>query len=484
MPGPDNIRTTPRQIRTERAREWVNQSLQHCDSESLANRDAERAVIGSMLLEQRAIDAACAGLPDGRLELLGEHERWLWDVLVALHQRSDHPPIDGLLIREEMQRTGIWEKAGGYESLSGYVNAVPSAARITYYAGLVHRCYQRRRLVEIARGMMQCAMDSDYSPESAMSVGLDDLLTFGAATCADEGMQMLNAMAETFRTLGNDQRLLGQPTGFGSLDEMTCGWQPADLILIAGRTSVGKTAFGLQCAMHLGISLRLPALYFSLEMSRQAIGLRAVSAISGVPLWKIRRRRLDLTDNAALATAEEIANQAMARDGLWINDASSLRIDQLAARAHLHKARHGLVALFVDYLQLLSGKAQQRYERREREIADISSGLKALAKDLAVPLIATCQLNRGPESRVDKRPRLSDLREGGTQEQDADLVILLHPEGGYEQREEWKGPYTSGSIVSPNLGVECILAKQRSGPTGLIKLDWNPETMTFSERKV
>lgn len=468
-------------IRRDRAREWVDRSLREWWSESLGNVDAERAVIGSMLLEHRAIPAAQAVLCDGAAEFVGEREALVFEALKALYERSDHPPIDGLLIRQELQRRGTWEKAGGYDGLSGFVNAVASALRVTHYAQIVHDCYQRRRLVEIARSGMDCAMDRDYSAESAMSVLIGDLLQFAESTSPSEGMNLVDVLAQAFQEMSaaQDRKLLGQPSGFERLDEMTCGWQPGDLILIAARTSVGKTSFALQCATHLAVTMGRPTLFFSLEMSRHQLGLRIACALAAVPMWKLRRRRLDLHESAALERARE-----MAKPTLRIDDASSLRIDQLVARAHVEKERHQTCAIFVDYLQLLTGKPGKRYERREREIADLSAGLKALAKDLKVPVIAVCQLNRAPESRQDKRPRLSDLREGGTQEQDADVVILLHPEGGYETREEWTGPYNSGSVLAANMAMDCIVAKQRNGPTGFIKLDWNPEIMTFSERNV
>jgi replicative DNA helicase len=315
---------------------------------------------------------------------------------------------------------------------------------------------------------MQAAYDDDQSAQQILDYAESEIFSVTERRVTDGAAALPDLVHEVFRQL--DQRgegvITGEPTGYYELDELTCGLQPAELIIVAGRPSMGKTALGLNIAEHLAIQEDppRPVLFFSLEMSRQQVAQRILCSRARVNSHHFRRGRIGPAERDRLfAAAEEITGKP-----LLIDDASGLSLLELRARARMAVRKNRIRAILVDYLQLLH---VFNAESRQAEVAEISRGLKALAKELNVPVVAMAQLNRNPEDRTGNRPRMSDLRESGAIEQDADLIMLLHRESYYKAKEDPAADADPGALL--------IVAKQRNGPVGDVELHFNCELTRF-----
>ncbi|MEW6200205.1 MAG: replicative DNA helicase [Planctomycetota bacterium] len=442
--------------------------------------EAERAVLGAMLQEKEAIGEVVRVLRDaGAAAFQVERHQQLYDVLVKLY--VDDQPIDGVVIKDELVRRGLWEKVGQFDFLAELVSAVPSALRAAHYAGVVYDKYLLRQLVTAAHRVVDRALEQDLPAREVLDYAEKEIFDVTERRVSGEAQLLHELIAEAFRTIERRGRdaLTGEPTGFIELDELTCGLQPGELIIVAGRPSMGKTALGLNMAEHLGIVEQRPVLFFSLEMSRQQVAQRILCSRARVNSHTLRRGRHTAEDLKRLQEAADELTHAP----LLVDDTSDLTVLELRARARMARRRHDIRAIFVDYLQLMRAP---RSENRQVEVANISRGLKALAKDLNVPVVAMAQLNRSPEDKTRRgnRPRMSDLRESGAIEQDADVVALLHREAYYKTNQarvrlgdEDEAP---PGVEDPEENVaELIIAKQRNGPVDTIKLHWNKQYTRF-----
>jgi len=443
--------------------------------------EAERAVLGAMLLEREAIGEVINTLREAGAHAfkLEKHQR-LYEVLVKLF--VEDRPVDGVVIKDELVRGGLWESLGKFDFLGGLLNAVPSALRATHYAGIVYDKYLLRQLVGAAHRVTEKALDNDQIAREVLDYAEKEIFGVTERRVSGEAQLLNDLIQEAFRTIerrGKDA-LTGAPTGFTELDELTCGWQPGELIIIAGRPSMGKTALGLNMAEHLAIVEQQPTLFFSLEMSRQQVAQRILCSRARVDSHALRRGRHSAAD---LQRLQQVASD-LSGAPLLVDDTSDLTILELRARARMALRHHkDLRAIFVDYLQLMRAP---KSESRQVEVATVSRGLKALAKDLKVPVIAMAQLNRSPEDKTRRgnRPRMSDLRESGAIEQDADVVALLHREAYYQtgQARVRLGDENDAGPAADDLDdatAELIIAKQRNGPVDTIKLHWNKSYTRF-----
>lgn len=443
--------------------------------------DAERAVLGAMLLEREAIAEVISVLRDaGAAAFRLERHQALYDVLLHLYQQD--APMDELVLREELQRRNLWESLGKFEYLGQLLSTVPSAARAAHYARIVYDKYLLRQLVNATYRVADRAIDEELPAREVLDYAEKEIFDVTERRVSGEAQFLTVLIEEAFRTLekrGKDA-LTGVPTGFPLLDALTCGFQPGELIIVAGRPSMGKTALGLNMAEHVAIVERAPCLFFSLEMSRQQLAQRILCSRARVDSHRLRSGRHSNQDMARLQSiAADLADAP-----LLVDDTSDLTITELRARARMAWRRHAVKAIFVDYLQLLR---VPKSENRQVEVAAISRGLKALAKDLHVPVIAMAQLNRATEDRSRKgnRPRMSDLRESGAIEQDADVIALLHREAYYRSREargDEDEPVAVGDDPEENV-AELIIAKQRNGPVDTLKLHFNKQYTRFDSHR-
>ena len=423
-------------------------------------------MLGSMLLDERAISEAISILQDqGRAVFWQEKHQQLYEQIVALWNQSKRAD-DPVLIRDELARGGLFEAIGGYEFLASLVDSVPSARHVEHYARIVREKHLLRTLIDAAHRVMDAAFADEESTAQILDYASKEIFDVTERGVSGGASALPGLVEEVFRKLEelDGKMLTGEPTGFYEFDDLTCGLQPGELIIIAGRPSMGKTAFGLNIAEHLAIAEGRPALFFSLEMSRQQVAQRLLCSRARVDSQKLRRGRLSPEDIQMLHHAAD----EMRDKPLLVDDSANLSVLELRARARLESRRHKLRAVFVDYLQLMRAPG---LESRQQEVAEISRGLKALAKELNVPVVAMAQLNRNPEDRSGNRPRMSDLRESGAIEQDADLIALLHRES-YYQRAGAPG-------VEEDNTAELIVAKQRNGPVGTVTLEFNRRLTRF-----
>jgi replicative DNA helicase len=412
---------------------------------------AEQCVLGGMLLSKDAIADVVEVLRPG--DFYRPAHQTIYDAVIDLYGRGE--PADPVTIAAELTRTGALTKVGGGGYLHTLIASVPTAANAGYYAEIVRERAILRRLVEAGTRIVQLG----YGAAGAMGGDVDDVVdraqqavydvterrTSDDYVRLDEVMQQAFDEIEAMGSRGSE--LYGVPTGFRELDELTNGWHPGQLIVIAGRPAMGKSTMGMDTVRAAAITHGMTSAVFSLEMGRSEITMRLLSAEARILLSHLRTGQM--TDDDWNRLARKMGEIAEAP--LFIDDSPNLSMMEIRAKARRLKQRHDLKLVVVDYLQLMS--SPKRVENRQQEVAEMSRSLKLLAKELEVPVIAISQLNRGAEQRADKRPQMSDLRESGAIEQDADLVILLHREDAYEKE-------------SPRAGeADLIVAKHRNGPT-------------------
>lgn len=435
------------------------------------SEESERTVIGAVLIEPSAFAEVA---PAVRTEDFSHPaHRAIWSAIVALD--GAHAPIDDITIAAELGQQGTRDQLTSVGGSSSYL-AECAARCITpstalFHAQVIARFAQRRRWINAAwevlrRGYSECSFDEfrAVSEQALLAV---------ANERAPEGpkhvkpvMRAVTKTAEERYERRDESGVTGIATGYTLLDAMTGGLQPGDLVIVAGRPSMGKSALAMAIVQHAA-SLGIAGLVFSHEMSGQALGERMVSSEGRINGMAMRSGKLQPRDWLRFAQA----TSRIVEWPLWIDDEAALPITELRSRARrwrLHEAKDAQRAVVVvDYLQLVRAPQQSRNSNREQEVSEISRGLKALAKDLSVPVIALSQLNRSCESRTDKRPMLSDLRESGSIEQDADVIALMYRDEVY-------------NAETPDRGVaEIIIAKQRMGPTGVVRLAWLPEYSRF-----
>ncbi len=426
------------------------------------NLDTEMAVLGSMLMDDEAVPVALEMLQSS--SFYRDAHRKVFEAMTGLF--SSQKPVDLVTLTEELKATGKLEEVGGADYLASLTSVVPTAANVQHYAKIVREKAMLRSLISAATQIVgRCYEDQDDA--DALLDRAEQLLfeianrSLGAQ--AEPLKEMLSRAMETIERLYQRKEMVtGLATGMHDLDVMTAGLQPADLIIVAGRPSMGKSALATCIAEHVGVVERVPVAIFSLEMSKDQLAHRMLCSLARVNVHNARTGFLAQADWKELPKAASKLDQAAP---ILIDDSPSLSALELRAKARRLKNQHRIGLIIVDYLQMMRGSF--RVENRQQEISEISRSLKALAKELNVPVIAVSQLSRGPEQREDRRPQLSDLRESGAIEQDADVVMMLFREELYRPTDENRGK------------AELIVAKQRNGPVGSVQLAFLREFTRF-----
>jgi replicative DNA helicase len=428
------------------------------------NLEAERSVLGAILVHNDAFNLA-AQLIDARDFFRDAHRR-IFDKMVALNERGQ--AIDFVTLKEELARAGELDEVGGPAYVASLADGVPRATNIEYYARIVKEKATLRNLIFAANKILTNAYEADQESdlildeaESAIFAVAEDRLKAGFVPMRELVKESFPKIEQLFE----QKRLVtGVATGFVDLDEMTRGLQPADLVIIAARPSMGKTSLVLNIAQHVATGPGHVVGFFSLEMSKESIFIRLLTSEAQIDGHRLMAGAIGQKDYGRISHALETLSSMR----LFIDDTPNLGILEMRAKARRLQAEHGLSLLVVDYIQLMN--ARGRYENRTLELASISRALKGLAKELNVPIVALSQLSRAPEARSDHRPQLSDLRESGALEQDADVVVLIYREDVYNRDPN-----------SENAGIaELIIAKQRNGPTGTVKLAFLREQTRFA----
>ncbi|MGZ5038137.1 MAG: replicative DNA helicase [Usitatibacter sp.] len=420
--------------------------------------EAEQAVLGGLLLSNSAWDRIGDVIAES--DFYRHDHRLLWRTITKLVE--ENKPADVLTVAEALKQSGEVQDVGGLAYLHQLASGTPSAANIRRYAEIVRERAIMRRLAEV--GTM--IADSAYSPQGREARQLLDeaetkILEIGESggRSSESFAKMSTVLAEVMSRLDelhrNPNSVTGKATGYTDLDEMTTGLQDGDLIIVAGRPSMGKTALALNIAEHIGLELKLPVLVFSMEMGSTQLAQRLLGSVGRVDAQKLRTGRLDTGDWDRLGTALGKLNEAP----ILIDESPGLNPLELRSRARRKWREYGGLGLIVvDYIQLMSGTEQGSNENRATELSEISRGMKSMAKELACPVIALSQLNRSLEQRPNKRPVMSDLRESGALEQDADMIFFIYRDEVYNED-------------SPDKGIaEIIIGKQRNGPIGTVKL--------------
>jgi replicative DNA helicase len=366
------------------------------------------------------------------------------------------------MLREELHQRDQLEASGGEEYLAHLINAVPSAANAEHYARIVRDHALKRAIIHCAQDMIREAHESPEDGRELLDHAESMLFTLSRDDGASGPAGIGDVLKDTIATIDRTQQgnLTGLSTGYFELDDITCGLQPSELIVIAGRPSMGKTSFALNLADHAAVDDGKAVAVFSLEMAKKQLVQNMLCSRARVNAHSVRKGSLAESEWEMITTTLGPLSEAP----IFIDDTPALSATQLRAKARRLKARHDIGLIIVDYLQLMEAR---RAENRQQEISQISRGLKGLARELEVPLIAISQLNRSVDAREDHRPRMSDLRESGAIEQDADLILFLFREEYYEPRED-----------NRNI-AELIVAKQRNGPTGTVKLMFEARWMRF-----
>jgi replicative DNA helicase len=430
--------------------------------------EAEISVLGGMLIDGNAVARAIEIVDESMF--YREANRRIFKSMARLFQRGQ--VIDHVTLGEELSKTDELEGIGGLIYLAELLDAVPTAANIEYHARIVRERALLRRLIE---GASQIIRDSYEVGERTVEQVLDEAeqrIFHVAQSHEREGFVWIKKILyPTFEQIEHLQAskggITGISTGLHDLDEMTGGFQRGDLIIVAARPSMGKTAFVTGIGLHAAISHQVPVAIFSLEMSKQQVVQRMLCSEAMVDLGRLLRGRLQDDDFGRLAQAAGHLNTAP----IWIDDSGSVTVLEMRAKARRLKAdQPDLGMIIVDYIQLMSGGADS--ENRQQEVSAISRGLKSLAKELQVPIVALSQLSRAVEQRADHRPQLSDLRESGSIEQDADLVTFLY-------RPEYYVPQAEAAEKGLQGKAELIIGKQRNGPTGIVELYFRKECARF-----
>ena len=416
--------------------------------------EAEVSVLGGVLLENEALNRALEVVNEG--DFYREAHRQIFSALLHLYERNE--PADLITLSEVLKKRDALEEVGGIEYLNFLVNSVPTAANIAYYAKIIKEKSILRKLINRATEIINLgfgdAGDVDESLDRAERL-IFEISEDRVRPSFFPIKDIIKASFKTIETLYEKKQLItGVPTGFTKLDDLTSGLQPSDLIIVAGRPSMGKTALALNITQHAAIEDGIPSAIFSLEMSKEQLALRLLCSEAKVDAHRLRGGFLSETDWPKLTRAAGSLSEAP----IFIDDTPGLTVLEMRAKSRRLKAEHNLGLVVVDYLQLMRGRANS--ETREQEISDISRSLKALAKELRLPVIALSQLNRKVEDRGDRRPQLADLRESGAIEQDADVIIFLYRDEVYNRSED-----------NPHKGkAEIIVGKQRNGPTDKFEL--------------
>jgi replicative DNA helicase len=425
------------------------------------NAEAERTVLGAVLVDNAAFNSAAEILT--RDDFYREGHRRIFEAMAFLAERSQ--PIDAVTLADELTRAAALEAVGGAAYLASLTDGMPRITNVEQWSRIIKEKAVLRNLIHAGNRIVHSAFEAEDDASAILDRAEKAIFEIAERRMRQGFVGIREVVKESFRTIDqlaqSKELVTGLPTGFVDLDEMTSGLQKGDLIIVAARPAMGKTSFCLNVAQNVTKRTGETVGIFSLEMSTKQLVLRLLCADARVDAHRLRTGNLQEKDWARLAKAyAELSNARV-----FIDDSASITPLEIRAKCRRLKAEHGLGLVIVDYLQLVAGSA--RTENRQQEIASISRSMKGLAKELDLPLIALSQLSRAPEARQDRRPQLSDLRESGSLEQDADIVMFIYRE------EEYKATPENHGIA------ELIVAKQRNGPTGTRKLAFLKEFTRF-----
>ncbi|MED4311748.1 replicative DNA helicase [Heyndrickxia coagulans] len=426
------------------------------------NIEAEQAVLGAIFLEPSAFITASEILTAEDF-YRNAHQK-IFQVFAKLNDAGK--AVDLVTVAEELSATRQLEDAGGLSYLSELAASVPTAANIAYYAGIVAEKALLRRLIRTATHIAQEGYTREDDVDELLDEAERSIMEVAQRKNAGDFKHIKDVLVSTYDNIemlhNRKGDVTGIPTGFYELDRMTAGFQRNDLIIVAARPSVGKTAFALNIAQNVGTKTGENVAIFSLEMGAEQLVMRMLCAEGNIDAQRLRTGALTDEDWRKLT----MAMGSLSNSGIYIDDTPGVRVTEIRSKCRRLKQEHGLGMVVIDYLQLIQGSAHSR-ENRQQEVSEISRSLKALARELEVPVIALSQLSRSVEQRQDKRPMMSDIRESGSIEQDADIVAFLYREDYYEQDTENK-----------NI-IEIIIAKQRNGPVGTVQLAFVKEYNKF-----
>ncbi|GAA4801128.1 replicative DNA helicase [Rothia endophytica] len=424
---------------------------------------AEQSVLGGMMLSKDAIADVVEVIGGGADFYKPAHEG-IYEAIIHLYGHGE--PADAITVADELTKRGELNRVGGAAYLHSLIASVPTAANAGFYAEIVAERAMLRRLVEAGTKIVQIGYSGDGEAEDLVNRAQAEIYGVSSNNTKEDYVVLSEAMNSTVDEIeANGSRaggIHGVPTGFIEFDELTAGLQAGQMIVIAARPAMGKSTFALDIARSAAIKHNMTTVFFSLEMGRNEIAMKILSAEAGINLSDLRKGKLDDDQWAKIATAMGKMDSAP----LFIDDSPNMTLMEIRAKARRLKQKNNLKLIVLDYLQLMS--SGKKVESRQQEVSEFSRALKLMAKELEVPVIALSQLNRGSEQRTDKKPQVSDLRESGSIEQDADMVILLHREDYYEKESTRAGE------------ADVIVAKHRNGPTKTIAVAFQGHYSRFA----
>ncbi|SOC39366.1 replicative DNA helicase [Ureibacillus acetophenoni] len=426
------------------------------------NHEAEQSVLGAIFLDPTALITASEILIPQDFYRISH--QMIFQTMLDLSDQGK--PIDLVTLTEELSSKKELEDVGGLSYLAELANAVPTAANVGHYAKIVEEKSILRRLIRVATSIVEDGYTREDEVEALLSEAEKKVMEVASRKNAGDFKHIKDVLVNTYDNIEQLQNrkgdVTGIPTGFKDLDKMTAGFQRNDLIIVAARPSVGKTAFALNIAQNVAIRAGENVAIFSLEMGAEQLVMRLLCAEGNIDAQALRTGALSTEDWGKLT----MAMGSLSNSGIFIDDTPGVRVSELRAKCRRLAQEHGLGMILIDYLQLIQGSGKPG-ENRQQEVSEISRSLKALARELKVPVIALSQLSRGVEQRQDKRPMMSDIRESGSIEQDADIVAFLYRDDYYDKESENKNM------------IEIIIAKQRNGPTGTVTLAFKKEFNKF-----
>lgn len=427
------------------------------------NLEAEQSVLGAIIIDNEALTKTLEILnPD---DFYKDSHRRLFNAMIGLFEKNE--PIDIITLTDFLRRNNDLEPIGGIAYLSLLANSIPTSANIRYHSKIVREKALLRALISTSNNINAKVYEDNLDADEMVDYAEKMIFDIADKRTKIAFSTMKDVIKDTFKMIeqlhDRKEAITGIPSGFKDLDEITSGFQPGDLIIVGGRPGMGKTAFALNIAQNVGIGMKEPIAIFSLEMSKEQLAMRMLCAEGMVDASLVRKGFISRQDWPKLTGAAGRLSGA----SIFIDDSSAITVLEVRAKARRLKMEHrGLSLVVVDYLQLMRSRGS--FERREQEISEISRSLKALAKELKVPVIALSQLNRAVEQRGDRKPTLADLRESGAIEQDADVIIFLYRDEVYNKNN----PSNKGK-------AEIIVAKQRNGPTGTVALTFLSDKTRF-----
>ncbi len=427
------------------------------------NVDAEISLLGSILIDNEALGRIADKIHAD--DFYEKKHAIIYDAMISLY--NTHKPVDLLTLSNELEEKKRLREAGGSSYLTVLTNSVPTSAHIEHYGEIVAQKSTRRKLISAAGDITNMGFDEEGDANELLSRAEAAVFSVSQDNLKQELASIESILTESFDRLDelhkNKSKMRGVPTGFRDLDNILAGLQPSDLIILAARPSMGKSTLAMNMAHHVATKEKSSVLVFSLEMSKEQLVDRLLAAEAGIDAWNIRTGNLSDKDFEKLGHAMGTLSEA----SIFIDDSPMATVLEMRTKARREQQKRPLGLIVVDYLQLMSGTARANSENRVQEISEISRGLKAMARELNVPVLALSQLSRSVENRHPQIPQLSDLRESGSIEQDADVVAFMY-------REDYYNPETDREHIT-----DIFIKKHRNGPTGKIELYFSPERLQF-----